>query len=501
MVVIRSAPQGRRGLPPMPLSVIKTTFAAGVAGALLGALALPAASDAAPRQPVTPLGSLVQLSGKSGCLVDRSAATSRCTTVRALKGPAPFLGSEAVSLSPDGRHLYVASSGSNAIAIFRRSAATGKLTQAAGSAGCIATRGAGGCARGLGLVGPNSVAVSPDGRNVYATSLKSDAVSVFHRDRITGRLTQLKGGQGCLSGSKASGCASGRALKGPDVVRVSPDGRNVYVGSFLGNALAVFTRDATTGALKQPSGTAGCLVAVAASGCATANALGAPEGLAVSQDGANVYVANALTNAIGVYARNASTGALKQVSGKAGCVGDTPVAGSPPAGCSSGVQLSGANAIVVSPDDADVYVTSLFSNSVTTFSRGSSGQLKQESGTSACVVYLLAVGCSLGRTLEAPEGLAVSPDGANVYVAAFTSNAVDVLDRSVDTGALLQKSRRPGCVTVKVTPDCSLGRALVGVSSFAISPDGRYVYAGAFASNAVSVFRRVTPPSPPAGRG
>jgi DNA-binding beta-propeller fold protein YncE len=481
--------------------MVKNTVAAGVACALIGALATPAATYAAPRQPVTPLGSLVQLSGKSGCLVDRSAATSRCTTVRALKGPAPFLGSEAVSLSPDGRHLYVASSSSNAIAIFRRSAATGKLTQASGRAGCVATRGAGGCARGLGLLGPNSVAVSPDGRNVYATSLKSDAVSVFRRDRVTGALTQLKSGQACVSGSPVTGCATGRALKGPDVVRVSPDGRNVYVGSFLGNALVVFARNASTGALKQPSGTAGCVVAVAASGCGTANALGAPEGLAVSKDGDNVYIANAATNAVGVYSRNASTGALKQASGTAGCIGDTPVAGSPPAGCAGGVQLSGANAVVVSPDDADVYVTSLLSNSVTSFSRGSKGHLTQKSGTSACLVYLLAVGCSLGRTMEAPEGLAVSPDGENVYVAAFTSNAVDVLNRSVDTGALLQKSRQPGCITVKAIPDCQLGRALVGVSSFAISPDGRYVYAAAFASDAVTVFKRVTPPSPPNGLG
>ena len=45
---------------------------------------------------------------------------------------------------------------------------------------------------------------------------------------------------------------------------------------------------------------------------------------------------------------------------------------------------------------------------------------------------MLAVGCSLGRAMSAPEGLAVSPDGANVYVAAFTSGAIDVFDRDAD---------------------------------------------------------------------
>jgi DNA-binding beta-propeller fold protein YncE len=39
-------------------------------------------------------------------------------------------------------------------------------------------------------------------------------------------------------------------------------------------------------------------------------------------------------------------------------------------------------------------------------------------------------------------------------------------------------------------PDCSRGRALAGVGSIVVSPDGRNVYSTAFASNAVDVFRR-----------
>ena len=41
-------------------------------------------------------------------------------------------------------------------------------------------------------------------------------------------------------------------------------------------------------------------------------------------------------------------------------------------------------------------------------------------------------------------------------------------------------------------PDCLPGRALLGASSVAVSPDGRHVYAAAFKSNAVGVFKRVT---------
>lgn len=404
--------------------------------------------------------------------------------MRALRGPGPFLGSRAVAISPDGRNVYVASSGSDAIAVFMRDARSGALTQGAGTAGCIAARGASGCARADALVHPNSVAVSPDGRNVYATALDTDAVVAFKRNARTGKLTQ----SGCVAGTALPGCAAGRALDGPDVVVVSPDGKDVYVGSFFGNAVVVLARNSSSGALTQTAGTAGCIGGAAADGCAPGVALGAPEGLAISTDGDDVYVGAALSNALDTLARDPSTGALTQATDGTGCIVNAPLAG-----CATGLQLGGANAVAVSPDDGDVYVTSLTSNSLTSFTRSTStGQLAQQPGTSACAIYVLAVGCSLGRALRAPEGLAVSPDGATVYAAAFKSNALDVFDRDTTSGALLQKPRRAGCVTASALPDCTRGRALGEVSSVAVSPDGRNIYAAAFASDAVSVFKRVT---------
>lgn len=460
--------------------------------AILVGLGAPASADAAPspqpaRQPVTALGTLLQLPGAAGCVVDRSSSRGPCTPVRALRGPGPFLGSRAIALSPEGRNVYVASSRGNAIAVFARDARTGRLTQSPGSSGCVASGGAEGCARAVGLHRPNSVAVSGDGRTVYATSLESDAVTVFRRNAATGALTQ----RGCISGAATSGCTPGRALDGPDVVVVSPDGRNVYVGSFIGNAVATFTRDRSTGALKQPSGTAGCIANVPTSGCATGLALAAPEGLAVSTDGTSVYAATAVSNAVVTFARNPKNGTLTQATDGTGCTVATPLDG-----CTTGVQLAGANAVAVSPDDHDVYVTSLLSDSVTSFTRSSSGRLTQQTGTSACVLYLLAVGCSLGRALDAPEGLAVSPDGADVYAAAFRSGAIAVLGRSATGGALMQKPRRAGCVATGAVADCARAHALRGVSSVALSPDGRFLYSAAFTSNAVGIFKRVSPPAP-----
>ncbi len=443
----------------------------------LVALALPAAAVAAPAP-----GTLMQLPKSAGCLVDRSAPAGKCGSARALKGPGPFMGSRAIAVSPDGKNVYIASSKSDAIAIFKRNPRSGRLVQPPGTGGCIAAEGAGGCASAVGLDGPNSVAISADGRNVYVTSRTANSLTAFSRNPGSGSLTQLPAGFGCISGLPVPACASGRALVGPDVVVVSPDGRNVYVGSFFGNAVAIFNRDPGSGALAQPSGSGGC-VAEAIGGCAVGIGLGAVEGLAVTATG--VYTGSALSNAVAVLARDPATGALAQPSDGSGCIVDAPLSG-----CTTGFEIDGANAVAVSPGGKDVYVTSLFSNSVASFTRAvPAGGLTQKTGPAGCLVWLRAVGCSFGQALSAPEGLAVAPDGANVYVAAFATGAIVVLERN-KSGEVAQLAGRAGCLAPKSVPGCTRATALRGVSSIALSPDGRNLYSTSFGSNAVDIFRR-----------
>lgn len=429
-------------------------------------------------------GTLTQLAGKRGCLVDRSAKAGGCARARALDGPGPFMGSRAIAVSPDGKHVYVASSGSDAIAILTRNRQTGVLTQAPKTAGCIAAKGAGGCAVAIGLDEPNSIAISPNGRSVYATSRAANSIAAFARNPKTGALKQLPPPlAGCISGAPLPGCAPGIALLAPDVVVVSPDGNNVYVGSFFGNSVAAFARNPSNGALAQLSGNAAC-IAEETAGCATGIALKSVEGLAISGDGATVYAATALSNAAVTLQRNPTTGALAQASDGSGCIVDSALTG-----CTLGRELAGANAVAVSPDDDDAYLTSLFANSVTTFTRAaSSGLLTQKEGTAGCLIYLRSAGCSFGRALIAPEGLALSPDGKSVYVAAFKTGAIAVLDRG-KSGAVAQKPGAAGCLA-RSLPGCTAGRALKGVSSIALSPDGRYLYSTSFESDAVDVFRR-----------
>jgi DNA-binding beta-propeller fold protein YncE len=432
-------------------------------------------------------GVLTQLPGSGGCVVDSSKPVAGCGVARALAGPGPFMGSRAIAVSPDGKNVYVASSSSDAITIFRRNAKTGALIQPKEKAGCIAAKGADGCAKAIGLDSPNSVAVSANGRIVYATSRDSNSITTFLRNTKSGALRQLPPSRaGCISALPIPGCVAGRALLGADVVVISPDAKNVYVGAFFGNAVAVFSAAEKTGVLSQPAGSAGCIAEAAKEGCASGIALGAVEGLAVSRTGSNVYAASALSNALAVLSRNPETGALTQATEGSGCIADSALAG-----CTTGVEISGANAVATSPGSEAVYVTSLFSNSITAFSPNTTSRgLVQKEGTAGCVVWLRSVGCGFGLALQAPEGLVVSPDGTSLYAAAFVTGALDVFDRNPETGNIAQKPGTAGCQAARSVAGCTPARALKGVSSIAVSGDGRFVYSTSFGSNAVDIFRR-----------
>jgi hypothetical protein len=86
--------------------------------------------------------------------------------------------------------------------------------------------------------------LSPDGTNLYVTSQASDAVAEFSRNVVTGELTQLSGLAACISeDGTAMSCADGNGLIGATAVTLSPDGQNVYVASFISNAVTVFSRE------------------------------------------------------------------------------------------------------------------------------------------------------------------------------------------------------------------------------------------------------------------
>jgi DNA-binding beta-propeller fold protein YncE len=80
---------------------------------------------------------------------------------------------------------------------------------------------------------------------VYVASEGSNAVAVFSRNLSTGALTQLSSTNGCVSETGTSGAgADGPRCKSPTGVRVSPDGHSVVDGVALdGTFLPIVSPD------------------------------------------------------------------------------------------------------------------------------------------------------------------------------------------------------------------------------------------------------------------
>ena len=103
---------------------------------------------------------------------------------------------------------------------------------------------------GLALSSPIGIAVSPDDGNVYVASLGSDALAVLDRQTsgaTVGALSQSTGPDGCISKDGSSGaCGTASTLSGSFGVAVSPDHETVYVTALNTNSLTPFARQATS---------------------------------------------------------------------------------------------------------------------------------------------------------------------------------------------------------------------------------------------------------------
>jgi len=441
-----------------------------------------------------PSGGLVQLSGGSGCL--RAAANSEHC------GRAVAIGGGPVVASADGRSVYVA--GQTSVAAFARKPG-GALRQLGGARGCIdyhlvvpEPRADARCAKGK-LLWPTSAALSRDGRNLYVASWAFDPhgdrsdnysdLAVFARDRATGALRQ----QGCLGPSTRGGCTAGRALYGPESVVVSPDGRSVYVGSSGG--LAVFARNARTGALRQLSGTAGCLLAPGrAAGCSHESKL-APAALAMSADGRNVYAVTSWNDreALLVFRRNGTSGALTQE----GCIANAALK---VAGCTAAASFVGpwfCYSLALSPDGRNLYVGSC--GDLTVFARNAGGGLTQ----TGCVDASGPPGhpCAGDTGTEPQTSLVLSPDGRNLYfgfnIGRKTQPGGITVFARARNGALTRLGAAAGCLTETGSHGaCTKARGLENPHELALSPDGRTLYSSGFVGRLcckdgdVAVFRR-----------
>jgi DNA-binding beta-propeller fold protein YncE len=184
--------------------------------------------------------------------------------------------------------------------------------------------------------------------------------------------------------------------------------------------------------------------------------------LTISSDGATLYAA--ATSGIVMLGRDLATGNLTPK----GCLGYAQ-------NCTGVDPSLGSLGLAVSPDDASVYSRSL--DTLTAFDRISTGLLTAITG--GCIAEREITSCTHVSGLEGPSyQLAVSPDGATVYVP--SADGVAVLAHNPSTMRAYQAVAGPdgGCVTHDGSSthpgECETlgasGPALEGASAAAVTP-------------------------------
>lgn len=358
-------------------------------------------------------------------------------------GVSGIQGPDDVAVSGDGDNVYVAGGSSDAIATFKRNATTGHLSFVNAK-----TTGQGGVTD---MHGPIDVAVSADGRSVYVTSSTDGSIVTFKRNRDTGKLTFLNAkldGQGGITGlDEAYG------------VVVSRDNKNVYVSNDTDpGAVVTFKRNRDTGKLT--------FVNTKVGGVGGVEGITDTEGIAIAPDGKAVYVTGSSDNAVATFARNRRTGKLKFVNAKFD--GQGGVTG-----------LQEAYEPVVSPDNRNVYVTAGGNPTaaIATFKRNrDTGKLK-------------FVNAKLDNPPDLPLNdaydVVVSRDNRDVYVAFYdngTNSGLDTFKRNRDTGKLTfvnAKRDEMGGIT-----------GVTGLWRVAISPDDKHLYTANYDGDSVGIFKR-----------
>jgi sugar lactone lactonase YvrE len=373
------------------------------------------------------------------------------------------------------------------------SAAVGALSQPAGTDACVSETGTGGkCADGVGLAIPEAVAVSPDGRNVYVAGFTESTIAIFARDQTTGALTEM----GCQAASPVAGCTTvSEGAVVPDSLAVSGDGKTLYAGSSVGGTVSAFSRDPATGALGGP---AYCLGYTSFVGCShgTGRALRTTSAVAVAPDSKRVYSTSITDRAVAELGRDDATGNLTQSAAKDGCIsfdGTSLWLGKPPDNCASMLNspFQTPRGVTVAPDGNTVLVADS-SVGLVDFDRSSGGVLSKR----LCYGYVF--GCAAGHGLKSARDVAVTADGKGVYVASADPGGVSVFNRDPVSGSLVAAtftgSNPPSnaCINQDASDGCVQGRSVAGALAVVVSPDGQDVYLDGEASGAIAAFARDT---------
>ncbi len=370
-----------------------------------------------------------------GALAPSPVASFVEAHVNGLNGVTGLSGISDVAVSPDGKFVYTASYASNAVSVFERNFLTGKLTYSSTITG---------------IVNAFSVAVSPDNKSVYVAS-PGGQVYGYDRDQTTGALTAI----GSATGSPTSGFVS---------VSISDDGKWVYGVGGNPSGVVVFGRDMDTGAITLVQDLQDN-VAGYELGQYFGPVTSPIKNIATSADGQYVYLSATVDNAISLFAVNETTGQLTQQQvvkdGEGGIDG-----------------IQGASSLILSPNGRFLYVSGQGESSIALFS------VNQSDGTLA-YIGKVTNGVDGVDHLVGARSLAMSPDGRYLFVSAITSDAVSSFECDPATGLLTLVS-----VAIQSVDGVS---GLDGPSGMVTDRFSRHLYVAGQLSHSLVVFALPVP--------
>ena len=250
-----------------------------------------------------------------------------------LNGTQGLEGVRSTEISPDGEHLYATGSGDNSLVVFDRNVFTGQLTYKTKY-----TESSGGAF--YGLLGCYEAKISDDGQFLYVVSLFRHALLVFNRNPFTGELTFIQIMEDGIDGVDGLNFAT--------ALRISDDQNHIYITGSGDDAIAIFSRNISTGFVTQTG--------VVFNNQNGVTGLDYPARLALNPDDNYLYVAARNSNSLAVFQRDILTGNLTFQQ----AIFDNQ----------NGVNgIEDAYAIAVSPDGKQVYASGEGDQSLAIFNR------------------------------------------------------------------------------------------------------------------------------------
>lgn len=275
---------------------------------------------------------------------------------------------------------------------------------------------------------PYTVTINADGTKAYVTNSNGTTVTII--DLNTNKVTGVIGG-----------------FDGPSGFAITPDGNHAYVNNYggpegvhSGNGTTVRVVDLNTNTIVGPPITVGL----------------APAALAITPDGAYVYVINYQNGNLG-------TGTISIINTADNSVQLNAITG-----------FSGPFKIAITPNGKYAYVTNFGSNNFTPV------------GTTVSVVEISSNKIVGTITLGIqPAGVAITPDGSFAFVTNYSTlyNGMSFTDLTPSQGTVSVINTKTNTVISQVVG--------VGLSpaEVTISPNGQFAYVTNYSSNTVSVIQ------------